>query len=285
MFEFLQQLTGFEQYIPLIRTLIILAIVFVAFNVILSLIKRGLLKKVKSKKQVSNIEIFSRVLRIIFLVVLFVMAFSSYYGSWTGFGIGVGLFSAALGWALQKPITGIAAWIMVVTKRPFEIGDRVIIGTVRGDVTDMTLSHIYLKEVGGLVAGEENSGRIILVPNSTLFEQNIINYTQQDEYTLDQVVTLITYESNLDTAMKIALESAKKHTSQFFSETKREPYVRTFFQPSGINVHVRYYAPAKRVQEFSSLITKEIFERIKKAEDVEIAYPHTEVVLRNKKIY
>jgi small-conductance mechanosensitive channel len=146
----------------------------------------------------------------------------------------------------------------------------------------MTLTHIYLQEVGGLVAGEENSGRIIMVPNSTLFEQNIINYTQQNEYVLDQVVTLVTYESNLDRAMQISLDSAKKYVKEFVKATKQEPYVRTFFQPSGINVHVRYYAPAKRVQEFSSLITKEIFDRIRQVKDVRIAYPHTEVVFKNK---
>ena len=282
MLEFLQPINGLSQYIPLLRALITVAVVFLIFSLILGLIKKNLLKKVKRKKQISNIEIFSRVLKYLFFIILIILAFSSYYGSFTSFSIWIGLFSAALGWALQKPITGIAGWIMVVTKRPFEIGDRVIIGTVRGDVVDMTLTHIYLKEIGGLVAGEENSGRVILVPNSTLFEQNIINYTQQDEYILDQVVTLVTYESNLDKAIKIALESAKKHTKEFIAITKNDPYVRTFFNPSGINVHVRYYAPAKRVQEFSSAITKEIFDRIRKAKDVEIAYPHTEVLFRKK---
>lgn len=265
---------------PIIRTIIILIILIVIFNIILISIKRKLLKRARTKKQISNIEIFSRIFKYIFLLILIISAIFSYAGSWTGLGLAVGLMSAALGWALQKPITGIAAWIMVVTRRPFEIGDRVIIGTVRGDVTDISLTHIYIQEIGGIVAGEENSGRIIMVPNSTLFEQNIINYTSIDEYVLDQVVVTVTYESNLDKAIEIVLESAKKYRKEF--DIKKEPYVRTYFQPSGISVHVRYFSPAKRLQEISSDITKEIFERIMKTKDVEIAYPHTEVVFRKK---
>ncbi len=276
-------INGLEAYVPILRTIIIVVIVFIVLSLVISLIKKGLLKRVKTKRQISNVEIFSSIIKVIFFFILIFTAFSSYFGSWAGLGIGLGLFSAALGWALQKPITGIAAWIMIVTKRPFDIGDRVIIGSVRGDVSDITLTHIYLKEVGGIVAGEENSGRIIMVPNSILFEQNIINYTQQDEFILDQVVVSVTYESDLDKAIKIALESAKKHINEFIKVTGQEPYVRTYFQPSGIGVHVRYYSPAKRIQEFSSLITKEIFDEINKEKDVEIAYPHTEVVFREKK--
>lgn len=283
MMSLLAPVNSLAEYIPLLRMVITVVIVFIVFSLILALIKRGLLKKVKTKRQISNIEIFSGVLKYIFLLILALLAVSSYSGSWTSFGIWVGLFSAALGWALQKPITGVAGWIMVVTRRPFDIGDRVIIGNVRGDVQDITLTHIYLREVGGIVAGEENSGRIVMVPNSTLFEQNIVNYTKQDEYVLDQVTVTVTYESRLDKAIEIALESAKKRTREFIKETGKEPYVRTYFQPSGIDVIVRYFAVATRLQEFSSIITQEIFNRIMKTKEVEIAYPHTEVVFRKKR--
>lgn len=283
MWDFFEMLYDIRAFIPLIRTVITVVIVFIVFSLILSVIKRNLLKRANRKKQISNIEIFSRVLKFIFLLLLIIFALSSYAGSWTGLGIGIGLFSAALGWALQKPITGVAGWIMVVTKRPFDIGDRVIIGSVRGDVVDITLTHVYLREVGGIVEGEENSGRIIMVPNSTLFEQNIVNYTQKDDYILDQVTFMVTYESNVDKAIEIALESVRKVTRDVIKATKREPYVRTYFQSSGMNIHVRYYSPAKRIQEVSSNVTKEIFSKIIKTKGVTIAYPHTEVLVSKKR--
>ncbi|MEA3513990.1 MAG: mechanosensitive ion channel, partial [Nanoarchaeota archaeon] len=116
--EILSQITELERYIPLIRTIIIVIVIFLIISFIISLIKKGLLKKVKSKKQRSNVKIFSKILKIILFIGLILIAFSSYYQTWTGLAVWAGLFSAALGWALQRPITGIAAWIMVVTKRP-----------------------------------------------------------------------------------------------------------------------------------------------------------------------
>ncbi len=271
-------------FVPLIRTIITVIVVFVIFSFIFRVVKKALLKRAKTKKQISNIEIFTRVSHYILFLILLIFGIFSYVGSWAGLGIGIGLFSAALGWALQKPITGIAGWIMVVTKRPFDIGDRVIIGKVRGDVADITLTHIYLKEIGGLVAGEENSGRIVMVPNSTLFEKNIINYTQQDEYILDQVTVTVTHESDLDKAIEIGLGAAKKITKGVIKEIKREPYVRTYFQPDGISVHTRYYAPAKRIQEFSSKVTKEMFDKIMKTKSVKIAHPHRDIFVRKGKM-
>ncbi|MBD3354721.1 mechanosensitive ion channel, partial [Candidatus Woesearchaeota archaeon] len=207
----------------------------------------------------------------------------TYAGSWTGLGVSVGLFSAALGWALQKPITGIAGWIMVVLKRPFEIGDRIIIGNVRGDVEDISLTHIYVKEIGGIIGGEENSGRVVMIPNSKLFEQDITNYTQEDEYILDQVSTIITYESNIDKAMKIAVESAKKHTKEVIKKTKKQPYALTYFDSNGINLRVRYFSPTKKLQRISSAVTKEIYDMVSKEKDLRFAYPHNEVILNKKK--
>lgn len=282
MIEYTDLYSNIEKFIPVAKTIVTIILIFVFLNFIITFIEKRLLKEAKTKKQISNIEIFSRVLKYMLFLILVIIAIFSYAGSWTGLGIGIGLFSAALGWALQKPITGIAAWIMLIVKRPFDIGDRIIVGAMRGDVIDITLTHIYLQEIGGLVPSEENSGRIIMVPNSILFEQNIINYTSQDEYILDQVIVAVTYESNLEKAKKIVFGATKKYTDEFFDKTKRDPYIRTYFQPSGINIHTRYFAPVKRLQEVSSNVTQEIFERIRKARDVEIAYPHTEIVYRKK---
>jgi small-conductance mechanosensitive channel len=278
--EFLNIFSGLStDILNIINTIVILAITFFVFNLILGRIKKGLLKKAKKKRTISNIEIFFKIIKYSFFFMLILIAISSLTGSWTGLGLSVGLFSAALGWALQKPITGVAAWIMVVARRPFNIGDRVIIGNIKGDLQDITLTHIYVREIGGIVPGEETSGRIIMIPNSVLFEQNIINYTAKDEYTLDQVSVTITFESNLNKAVKIALESAKKCTKKFIENVKN-PYIRTYFRTNGISVHVRYFAPADELQKYSSDITQEIFKRITKTKDIEISYPHRKIFIK-----
>ncbi|MBU1051356.1 MAG: mechanosensitive ion channel family protein [Nanoarchaeota archaeon] len=273
------------KFIPVVRIVLIVLALFVVFSIILGFIKRGLMKRAKSKKQKSNIQIFSRIFQITFLVLIVIVAIFSYVGSFTGLGIAAGLISAALGWALQRPITGVAAWVMVVVKRPFNIGDRIIIGDVKGDVKDITLTHIVLDEVGGLVNSEVASGRVIMVPNYLLYELNIINYTHQNDFIIGETIVQITYESNLDKAIKISFDSAMKFTEEASQKLKQEPMIRIAMAGSGIDIKVRFYGEAYNIQKITSDITKEIYDRIQKEKDVEIAYPHTEVVFKNKKLF
>lgn len=264
------------------KTILIVVILYFFFSYLLKISKKRFLARAKSKKEKSDIEIFFRVARYLLIIFIAIFAFLAYGGSLAGIGIIAGLLSAALGFALQRPITGAAGWLMVVVKRPFEIGDRIIIGKIKGDVVDITLTHIHVKEIGGTIASEETSGRIILIPNAKLFEEDIINYTYINEFILDQVKFTITFESNLEVAKKIALDSAKEMLKNYLDRT-REPYIRTYFQPSGIDMYVRYMAPASTREEVSSKITQKIFNKIISSKEVEFAYPHQEILLRSKK--
>ena len=271
-----------------VRLLIIIIGVFISimvFNLILRIVKKQMLKKAKSKKQISNIQIFTKVIDAIFIVLILLTAFFSYVGSWTGLGIFIGLLTAALGFALQKPITGIAAWVMIVIKRPFSIGDRIILGGVKGEVYDISLSHIYLDEVGGLVDSEDQSGRTIMIPNYLLFEQNVINYNLMNDYVLGQILVDITYESNLDKSIKIAYDSTLKFVRKFSASTKKETKINVEMGPSAIILKISFFAPVKKMSEIKSEITQEILNRVRKEKDVEIAYPHTEVVFKDKKLF
>jgi small-conductance mechanosensitive channel len=86
----------------------------------------------------------------------------------------------------------------------------VIISDVKGDIKDITLIHIFLNEIGGTIDGEEKSGRTVMLPTLIIFDEEVINYTEKDEYILDDVTVAVTYESNLEKAEKITIESVKK---------------------------------------------------------------------------
>ncbi|SFM57396.1 mechanosensitive ion channel family protein [Methanolobus profundi] len=265
------------------KGLFVVVILLILISIFIDALKKNLLSKAKTKKQTSNIKLMSQLFRysLYLLVILFVTL--SFSGAWSEFGVFLGLLSAAIGFALQKPMTGIAAWIMVVTKRPFDIGDRIIVGDVKGDVVDINLTHVHVMEIGGLIGDEENSGRVVMVPNWLLFEKNIINYTSNNDFVLHSVIVNVTYESNLDKAMEIADLSARKFLAGLISTSPGSPHIRVDFQASGIDVQVKYFCPSRQLHEYSSKITKEIFDRVRASDDVEIAYPHTEVVFRKKK--
>lgn len=274
-------------FIDIVSTLLTLIIAIAIFFIIYSFIKQVLLKVAKTKKQVSNVNLFLNIIKYLFVFFLLLIVISSYFGTWIELGLTAGLLTAAVGWALQKPITGMAAWIMIAIKRPFGIGDRVVIKDIKGDIIDITLTHIYLAEIGGTIDGEEQSGRITMIPNSLLFEVEIINYTKQHEFILDEITTSITYESNLKKAEKLLISSVEKIMQPFYQKfpkkIPRNPHIRLDFKESGINVTVRYNTLARNRNSIATDIRREIFSRISKTSDVAFAYPHTEIIMGKTK--
>ena len=277
-----------NQYNDILELIVIIIISFMIFSIILKLIKKRLLAKVKTRKQRSNVTVFTDLLKYLFAFFLIIIGISIYSGKLGDLGFVAGLLTVAVGWALQKPISGVVAWLILVTRRPFHIGDRIIISNMKGDVTDITLTHIFLDEVGGTIDGEEGSGRTVMIPTSSIFEQEVINYTQRDDYILDEVVTAITYESDLKKAEELITDAVdeivKPLWENFPKIISKKSHIRLMFRDSGIEVAIRYYTIANRRNEITTDIQREIWNRIRKTSSVDFAYPHTEVLLREKAI-
>jgi small-conductance mechanosensitive channel len=281
--EILEYFTAYSSLISMLTFVIIASIIFFIF---LKLFHRYLAKKVKTKKQISNITVFLGLLKFLFIFFLIIMVIALYYGTLGDLSFIAGLLTVALGFSLQRPISSVVAWLILITRRPFDIGDRIIISDIKGDVTNITLTHIFLDEVGGTIEGEERSGRRAMVPTNVIFEHAIINYTQQDDYILVEIITLITYESNLDKAEQLITAAVEKimrpYWETFPERIEKKPHIRLQFRDSGIEVTIRYHTIAMKRNEIATNIRREIFHQIRQTPDVEIAYPHTELLFRNK---
>jgi len=196
-----------------------------------------------------------------FVITVFVLIGLS--GSLKFLGLSAGFLGMMLGWSLQAPVTGLAAWLMIVTKKPFRIGDRVIIGGTIGDVTDITLTHVILNQVGGSIGGEEQSGRGILIPNAILFGQIITNYTLEQKFMLDEVPVRVSFDSDVDLAKEIMMEAAVKVTKDIIDQTGNQPFFRAEFYDAGVLVRLRYQTiPAER-QRISSEIVDHVLKGFK----------------------
>ncbi len=60
----------------------------------------------------------------------------------------LGLFSAGLAFALQRVIMAIAAYFVLLRGRSFTVGDRIMMGGVRGDVIALDLVQTTIMEMG-----------------------------------------------------------------------------------------------------------------------------------------
>jgi small-conductance mechanosensitive channel len=159
-----------------------------------------------------------------------------------------------LGWSLQQPVTGVAAWLMIIFKKPFRIGDRVVIAGITGDVTAISLTHVILNQVGGSISGEERSGRGILIPNAILFQNVIINYTLEQNHMLDEVPVRLTFDSDWERAKQIMIAAANQVTSEIVRETGMTPFIRAEFLDWGVLARLRYNTVPARRQEISTNI-------------------------------
>jgi len=182
-----------------------------------------------------------------------------------------------LGWSLQAPVSGFAAWVLVSLKRPFRPGDRIQFPNLglTGDVQDIGLMYTVLDQVGGSIGSEEAVGRHILVPNAMLFSQVVINYTvtQEAAYMLDEVVVRITYDSDWNEAERILTEAACDLTGDVVAATGVKPYIRSDLYDYGVYLRLRYQTRVKDRAETAYRLTKRIFEDIQKTRTVDVAIP------------
>jgi small-conductance mechanosensitive channel len=201
------------------------------------------------------------------------------FGQLQAVGTALGAFSGLLlGWSLQAPVSGMAAWIMISLKRPFRIGDRVQLPSLGlvGDIMEISPMYTVLNQVGGAVGSEEAVNRPILIPNAMLFSQVVINYTARQDaaFILDEVVVRITYDTDWDEAERILLDAARQVTSDVIAQTGQQPYVRSDMYDYGVYMRLRYMTKATERPRTTYEIIKRIFQDFQRSARVDFAIPY-----------
>lgn len=258
---------------------VVLAAVWATYKIGGAALKHYFRKKSYSSDSAQN---FLLIWRYVWIIAGTVLVLASLSGSFATLGVSAAFLGAVMGWSLQAPVTGIAAWLMIMVKRPFKIGDRIIIDGIVGDVTDITLTHVILNQVGGTVGGEEKSGRGVLVPTATLFQKTIFNYSFEDKYILDEVAILVTFDSVLEEAELILEKAAEEVTRDIVKKTREEPFVRAEIADSGIRLRLRYKSLAVERQRIASEITRKVVCSFNASSSVRFAYPHLQVLYQGK---
>lgn len=229
-----------------------------------------------------NADRFFFIWRYVFMFTIggvIVFLFSDVFGL---IGLSLTFIVTLMGWGIRNPVTNLAAWLLITLKKPYRIGDRVILGGIIGDVENISVMYTQMEQVGGTIGGEEKSGRSVLIPNQHLFRWNVINYTRDEKYILDEVIIRLTYRSDIMRAEKIMCEQAAGVTSDIVAETGEMPYVLFEFIPSGVVGKLRYRVVAVKRQSTSTLIVERISKAFMREGGIEFAYVKRESLLRPK---
>ena len=118
----------------------------------------------------------------------------------------IGLITAGLAFALQKVITSIAGYLVVLRGRTFSVGDRITMGGVRGDVIALGFIRATIMGRGSRLTcsrrtpamwetSRQFTGRIITVTNDKIFEEPIYNYTRDFPFIWEEIRIPIGYWS------------------------------------------------------------------------------------------
>jgi small-conductance mechanosensitive channel len=100
--------------------------------------------------------------------------FVNWYAALAAFGIG----SIIIGLAVQTPMKSFIAWIYILVRQPYRVGDRIQIGEATGDVIDVGYLDTTLWEFGGkYISGDHPSGRVIKFPNEQVLDEIVYNYS------------------------------------------------------------------------------------------------------------
>jgi small-conductance mechanosensitive channel len=136
---------------------------------------------------------------------------------------GVGLVGAGLAFALQKVITSFAGYFVILRGKTFNVGDRITMGGVRGDVIALNFIQTVIMEMGqppsvqaadpGMwVQSRQYSGRIVTVTNAKIFDEPVYNYTRDFPYLWEEMHIPISYKDDRYAAEQILLAAAEKET-------------------------------------------------------------------------
>lgn len=134
--------------------------------------------------------------------------------------VSVGVIGVAVAFALKESLASLGARATITFGRVFDVGDRIQIGDIRGDVIDIGLLKTTLMEVGGWVAGDLYTGRIVRLSNSRVFADAVFNYSADFSFLWDEIHVPVRYRSDFKLAREMLVEAADAVCGEFVDEAK-----------------------------------------------------------------
>ncbi len=177
----------------LIKFLIALLILIIGFKVI-NMIEKELRKEHKLSKLDPGAKGFIVSFLIIALKVILIVIVLSIIGiPMASLVTIVGSCAVAIGLALQGGLSNIAGGLMILIFKPFKLGDYIATNGMEGTVKSITMFYTSIVTI---------DNKVIQLPNGTLSNSNIINYSYYKIRRVDLDIS-VSYNSDIDKVKKV----------------------------------------------------------------------------------
>ncbi len=211
--------------------------VFLIFSIAWGLIKskeivRDLLaKSEKNARNETIIIFFTRIYSAVIVVFAVLMSLSELSFDVTGILTGLGLGSLTFALAAQDIAGNFFGGFIIITERPFEVGDWISADIIEGSVEDITFRNTKIRTI---------DGSLTVVPNSKLSSGALTNWTQLNHRLLRFNVGLV-YSSPKKTIQNVSADIEKMLKTHADIEPDTVEVCLNEFSSSSIDLFVTCY--------------------------------------------
>jgi len=204
----------------------------------------------------------------------------------------LGLVTAGLAFALQQVVTAFAGYLLILRGKTFNVGDRIVMGGIRGDVVGLGFLQTVIMEMGQppetqsadpamWVQARQYSGRIVTVTNSKIFDQPVYNYTRDFPFLWEEMHLPISYSSDYRKAEQILLEAVRRNTKAikdlgepaiqelerryFVKRSDLEPKVYMRLTDNWVEFAVRFIVEDHGIRDIKNRISREVLDALDRA--------------------
>ena len=204
--------------IPFLGQIIEAVIIVVVAFFLLKIFNRLLTKVIGPRNEyrrraITNVK---RFLQLIVYSIAIVLILWTFEVDVTGLMASLGIGALIIGFALKDIIENWVSGLLILTGKIYKIGDVIQVGTLKGVVTGISLRTTVLKTY------DRNE---IIMPNSLLIKEKIINLTSGDSEAVINIVFQIDYIYNVEKA-KAEMEAALRSHPNVVIDEKRKREIR-----------------------------------------------------------
>lgn len=179
---------------------------------------------------------------------------------------GIGVIGLAIGFMAQDSLSNIVAGFLISIDKPFRVGDYITIGDRYGRIELITMRSTRIRT-------QDNT--YVVIPNQKIINDVVVDHTSNGDTRINIAVT-IAYEASIETA-RAAILKAVADIEGVLGNPAPDVVVDKLAD-SGMNLLVRVWIADSSKERRVYFQTTETVKRALDAANIEIAYPHLQLV-------
>ncbi len=253
-------------------TIILFFLVLSSIIILGGLFRKQILRRLLERMGVAEGQRYTlqRIFSYLFFFVGLLIAFQFVGINLSGLVVIFGALSVGIGFGLQNVTANFISGLIILFERPIQVGDRVTINDLEGDVDKIKMRATTIKTIDNIS---------IIVPNLDFVSNAVINWSHDDPKVRISLDVGVSYASDLDTVLR-SLREAAEEEPRVLTDPKPDVLL-VEFGDSAWNMRLRaWIANPKEHREIRSALNCAIVHKFR-ANNVEIPFPQRDLHLRS----